>query len=256
MNANTKTEYKGYLIEIGYDEEPESPRDWGNEDVFLVYSHRQFTVEEDGFEPREIFDFLNYPSKPVEKDYGFVESTGFDSEPSGWVLEEGEEKFNEALEEWENNKGTDYSDYFIFTVNAYIHSGVSLSLSNDKYPFNDRFDVSTTGFVLVEKEEYNEESAKNIAEGLIETWNTYLSGQVLYYKIYKQTKTYSITEEELNALKEGEDKESEDSYIFISQFIAAAIENTALEQKDSCYGFYDTEENVLIEAKSVIDTYE
>lgn len=38
--------------------------------------------------------------KPNKEDYGFVENSGFDSEPSGWVVEEGEDYYLEALEKY------------------------------------------------------------------------------------------------------------------------------------------------------------
>lgn len=43
--------------------------------------------------------------KPIKEDYGWVESTGFDSEPSGFMMEGGEEAYEEAMEKWnEYNK--------------------------------------------------------------------------------------------------------------------------------------------------------
>lgn len=45
--------------------------------------------------------------EPIKEDYGWVESTGFDSEPSGFMIEGGEEAYEEAMEEW--NK---YKDYY------------------------------------------------------------------------------------------------------------------------------------------------
>jgi hypothetical protein len=69
--------------------------------------------------------------------------------------------------------------YHIFPVHAYIHSGVALSLSRDFYPFTDRWDVSTCGVVLIAKEEWKrKDKAFKFAQGMIETWNQYLSGEV------------------------------------------------------------------------------
>lgn len=46
--------------------------------------------------------------KPIKENYGWVESTGFDSEPSGFMLEGGEEAYEEAMEKWEEyNKSKD-----------------------------------------------------------------------------------------------------------------------------------------------------
>lgn len=43
-------------LEIVEDAYPRSPDEWGNEDIFLVYEHRQFTVEREGFKPEEIYN--------------------------------------------------------------------------------------------------------------------------------------------------------------------------------------------------------
>ncbi len=53
MNFKT-IEYRGHTIEIDYDQEPMSPDEWGNDDLFIVYDHRQFTIKRDGFDPAEI----------------------------------------------------------------------------------------------------------------------------------------------------------------------------------------------------------
>ena len=40
------------------------------------------------------------PVKPDKKNFGYVENDGFDSEPAGWVLEDGEEAYNKAMQKW------------------------------------------------------------------------------------------------------------------------------------------------------------
>jgi dUTP pyrophosphatase len=39
--------------------------------------------------------------KPNPVDYGWCDNAGFDSEPSFWAIEEGEEEYNKALKLWE-----------------------------------------------------------------------------------------------------------------------------------------------------------
>ena len=39
--------------------------------------------------------------KPIKEKYGYVESTGFDSEPSGFMLEGGEEAYEKAMKRWQ-----------------------------------------------------------------------------------------------------------------------------------------------------------
>lgn len=56
MNEPFETiDYRGYDIKIYQDEPHESPDDWGDDYAFIVYDHRDFYVERDGFDPKEIF---------------------------------------------------------------------------------------------------------------------------------------------------------------------------------------------------------
>ena len=42
--------------------------------------------------------------KPKKENYGYRKHDSFEDMPSGWIYEEGEEKYNEALEIWENKQ--------------------------------------------------------------------------------------------------------------------------------------------------------
>lgn len=148
-----------HVLEISQDEDAESPDSWNNTDIFLVYDHRQFYIKREGYNPKDIFEYTS------------------------------------NIEQY---KGSKFDNYFIFKVFAYIHSGVSLSLAHN----GDVWDTSTTGYILVDKndfdfdlqrksiEELKDKSdfdiAKYYAEGLIDTWNTYLSGETYKYSIYKK----------------------------------------------------------------------
>lgn len=137
-------EYKGYNINILFDDMfDENPNEW-DENVFLVYDHRQFNIEVDGFDPQTIF-----------------------------------EHFQEGYKTFDN--------HWVFPVYAYIHSGVALSLGRDSYPFTDKWDVSFSGFILVNRKEYwSKEKAFERAQSEIEDWNYILSGQVFGYEIEDQ----------------------------------------------------------------------
>lgn len=187
----TKEKVK-YTLEIVQDEYPESPDKWGDNGLFLVYEHRQFDVRRKGFEPRAIFDHLNAKS---------------------YIERKQPQTINESLEteSYFEDLNDEYDKYHIFQVNAYIHSSVSLSLGRE-YPFNDKWDTSTTGYVLVSKElEKNIEGAQKAAESLIETWNQYLIGDVWGYEVSKITKCECCGNEDKQIV-------------------------------DSCYGFYGKEE--------------
>ena len=133
--------YKGYDIDKNVDEQAEAPDQWGNEDLFLVYDHRGFTIERKGYDPTDIYEHCMETKK--------------------WF----------------------YEGYYVFPVYAYIHSGVVLSLGNDSYPFNDQWDVSMKGFILVKRMKgwsWQRNKAKEIAPYLITEWNQYLSGDIYY----------------------------------------------------------------------------
>ena len=51
-------EYRGYKIEVKHASDPESPNDWGCYECFLVYQHRNFNIERDGFYPQNIHSYL------------------------------------------------------------------------------------------------------------------------------------------------------------------------------------------------------
>ena len=80
-------------------------------------------------------------------------------------------------------------DYFIFPVYLYSHSGISISLDNSKYPFNDKWDTSMNGYILVSKllrEDIDYDSALSYAESLINNWNKYFYGDIYRYEIYDE----------------------------------------------------------------------
>lgn len=136
-------EYKGKTIKIYADEDAMDPDEYSDNSAFLVHYHNDCWIKKDDIIEKEDLD-------------RYFEG----------------EKIEQAKE------------YHIFLVNAYIHGGVSLSLSRDKYPFTDAFDVSSCGAVLVSKKEIKtRKQARETAQGLIESWNDYLSGNIYGYQI-------------------------------------------------------------------------
>ena len=216
-------DYKGYRIKIRQDDNYESPNDWDDEDLFLVYDHRQFYVKRKGFEPSRIFDYLHAKSQVDD-----------DNDPEG--------DYQEEMDSY-----AEYNDYWIFPVDAYIHSGVHISLANTKdYP-DRRWDVSTSGYILVERETWNNfDDAVEAAEGLIKEWNYYLSGEVYGFIIEKPNTIYSITKEKFDKLKFENDLATLESEFDIED---------EWEEVDSCWGYYGEpeESGLLDEARSVID---
>lgn len=173
MNYVRTFEYKGYSVKIAFDNDVQGPDTWGNQSVFVVYDHRQFTVKVDGFHPRDIF------------------------------------------ERTQLTKRMTFDGYHVFPLYAYIHSGVALSLGRDGYPFSDRWDVSSTGFVLVKRERgsWTRSQAFKLADGIVSTWNSVLSGEVYGY----------------------------------------IVEDSAGNEVDSCWGFIGDIEYCMNEARSIVD---
>ena len=222
---NQTIDYKGYRIRIVQDEDYQSPNDWGNEDLFLVYDHRQFLVERKGFSPSRIYDYM-WAKEQVD-----------DNNDSDGDYKEEMESYSE------------YEAYWIFPVDAYIHSGVHLSLANTRdYP-DRRWDVSTSGYVLAKKECWKDvEDAYKVAESLIEEWNQCLSGEIYGFVVEKPNTTYTISKENVDTMIT--------SGMFTSEeFFSSCEEDVDWEQVDSCWGYYgDPEESgCLSEARSVID---
>ncbi len=75
---------------------------------------------------------------------------------------------------------TEITDYWVFIVAALIHSGVWLSLADSFAADPGGWDTSHCGAVLIPKNEHwtTKEQAQAAAQGLIETWNQALSGDV------------------------------------------------------------------------------
>lgn len=198
-------EYKGYKIKIVQDDHPESPDDWGREDCFLVYDHRQFTIKREGFAPEEIQDYLNDPKSD---------------------------------EVWS------FEDYYIFPVEAYIHSGVALTLGGNK---TCSFDSSVSGYILVNKSDFSEDDVYGAAENLIVHWNQYLCGDVYGYIIEKKDIYYTIHKSDLD--------EMINTGTFTSKkYLNIADIEESWYEVESCYGFYgDSDGYILHEARSIVD---
>lgn len=125
-------------------------------------------------------------------------------EYKGYTIEIERDEINESPDEWGNTdlflvsesekhlwiarKGFMSDDegseergrYHEFPLYAYIHSGITLALT----PFSCPFDSGRIGTVFVEKSCWEcEAEAGVVALSLVETWKTYLSGEIYCYDI-------------------------------------------------------------------------
>jgi hypothetical protein len=146
MEAVETFKHKGLEIEIFRDENAMSPKEWDNENIFLVGYHRNFYVENSRITKDVAIDIAN----------------------------------NEKTDE---TKAVE-KEYHIFELEAYIHSGVVLAISQEGNFCDRQWDVSQLGLVLVSKKETRlKAKAKKMAVGLIAEWNDYLSGNVYGYMV-------------------------------------------------------------------------
>lgn len=83
---------------------------------------------------------------------------------------------HKSLDEWREN-------FHVYPVYAYIHSGVHLQLGSDEGLPDRQWDVSMCGYVLITKDEKEIPNPEKYAQGMIDEWNQYLSGDVWGYKI-------------------------------------------------------------------------
>lgn len=131
-----------YLVQDDYAEAPEM-----DDNLFLVAFHKQFDVRRDSV--ATINDCRNLMS-------------------------------DNDLDKDEARSVKDFRKrYHIFGLEAYIHGGVVLALSHEGDFCDRRWDVSQLGCVFVSKKEWKTpEKARAAALGLIQDWNTCLSGDV------------------------------------------------------------------------------
>lgn len=66
--VHTET-YKGREIKIYQDDGYESPNEWGNEDLFLVAFHPDFSVDRKGFDKETCIEIMHDDKHPVRKKY-------------------------------------------------------------------------------------------------------------------------------------------------------------------------------------------
>lgn len=141
-NAIEKINYKGQIIETFYDEEPLSPQDWYDDELFLIYDHRDFTVKVKGFDPEDIFQYFQENSKKVLYESYFVFPV-YAYIHGGVSLSLGRDSYPFTCK-WD----TSFRGYTL---------------------------------VKRQKGNYTSEKAYNLAKGLIKEWNQYLSGDVYGY---------------------------------------------------------------------------
>lgn len=210
MNPIYEEEYQDLIIKIYQDECVDSPGDWGDDSLFLVGYHRNFTVDRGQRELITIFkeeDFKNneYKGRVYADNFGWksyeeaknegllnkkVRSgryvPGISQELAQRIARGGKHEDGSI-----SSEAKDYiKNYHIFGLEAYIHSDVTLALSHEgKFPDRE-WDVSQLGLVFASKKQWRiRRKARESALNLIEVWNDYLSGNVYYINIEQKDGT-------------------------------------------------------------------
>lgn len=137
---------KNKILEIFYDENPESPREWDN--LGIIYAkHPRYTLSDK----------------------------------------------NASIEDLEQAMKTG----IVLNIFMYEHSGVSLSTTNQKYPFSDLFDSGQVGYIYATREtilkEYSKkriskkvrELAERVLRSEIETFSQYINGECFGFIVSK-----------------------------------------------------------------------
>jgi hypothetical protein len=144
-----------YLVQ---DDDAEPPED--GDALFLVNYHRDFEVHCDKIITKD--DLVN------------------------WYRNNFDEYKEDPCDEKEVGKFPLAETYHIFPLSCLVHSGVWLSLHSSFSCDPGGWDTSHVGAILARKREWPEaDKAYEAAEGLVETWNQYLTGDV--YGIAKET---------------------------------------------------------------------
>lgn len=135
--------YRGYEIECNYDEDcNESPNDWGDDERFLVYDHRQFYVQRKYFEPAEIFERMQSGKKLFPNN-----------------------------EFW----------FFPVYAYIHSGVALSLARNRYPFTDRWDVSFKGFALIKREKGSWTEDKAYKQAEDLIKSWNQYLSGEVYFY---------------------------------------------------------------------------
>ena len=166
-------------ITIVYDTDCQTPSDWGDNNLFLVGYHRDFTVDA----PKEDKGYIMFSKSELVRYFNpdevcpMCEGDNIEARGNKHYCFNCEDTFDNVKE----LKPDVFNNYHVFILSAYIHSGVKLYLGSNKIC---QWDSGTVGAVLVSKEEWKEESeAEKAAESLVNNWNDCLNGNVYGYII-------------------------------------------------------------------------
>lgn len=141
-----KFNYKGFTITIDNDEYLSNPREW--DEVGTIYSnHRDYSPDDC--------------------------------------------RINTLMEKYDVDSLADLTEKLtenkvpFLPIYAYIHSGISLSTSDESYPFNDRWDSGLFGLIVGDKKKFDEcfGDIKNYLRDQVELLNKYYNNDFYRFEV-------------------------------------------------------------------------
>ena len=172
-------EYKGYNINVDYDQDPMNPRtEWDNAAVMVCW-HSRYNLGD-----RETWKGMGGKMKSQQLSENYSEPIDLLYELAGINRDDLEEDMEHAdLIEEITKKG-----HLISALYLYDHSGITISMSS----FSCRWDSGQVGWIYMTKEKIKEEwgegeeayeKAQKCMEDEVQTYDDYITGQVYGFRI-------------------------------------------------------------------------
>lgn len=235
-------ENKGRMLVLKQDPEPADPRQECDNAATMACFHRRHSLGDELAEktPGEFWDaFLrkNMDDGALLAKLQQHEIKGFDGlmadEGAGWENPEDVlDLFHSSVEDGRIGLAMAALEDRAAWLPMYLyeHSGMTVSCGERKYPYNDQWDSSEIGWIVMSKETAvkelgaGEDDWKEKAEACmkaeVESYDNYLTGDVWYYTLYESALPVGENENGV-VVKTGKPVSGEDAW----------------EEKDSCGGF-------------------
>lgn len=163
-NAEIEVRRDNVVLSIGYDPDPQNPRDWDNVWTFVCW-HDDYDLG-DTHDYRSPRDFLE----------------DFANAYAGLSYEQMEDMTDEELLDVIVGSGK----VMIEPIFMYEHSAIAFSTSNAHYPFNDPWDAGQVGWAYTDKvNEYTKEQLEEILRIELKLYQQYANGECYYFSIKK-----------------------------------------------------------------------
>jgi hypothetical protein len=181
-------EYKGYIIELYYDEYADSPAEWENEDVFLgEISTRRYSFGKRKGYPR----YKGCGEEFLDWGEGKWFFEGYESEE--FDRQDAPDDVIEAYEEWEEiqrrRRENNDDEYEVFPVGVRDYGGGNVRLVFVNDPDDaDGYIFVRTGRTPLEQltiAAKRQSTSYELADALLDEWNQYLEGDVYCLRVLK-----------------------------------------------------------------------